>query len=106
VLLEDRDRAIDLAVRVMTMVNCQLQNRSLGYVEYGATFYGWPAETTFSEFMETCFPTPVLSAPKISDQFISDEALVKTNLTASRVVKKAKLRFEATDDLRKHLVID
>lgn len=106
VVLEDRDRAIDLAVRVMTMVNCQLRNRSLGYVEYGATFHGWPEETTFSEFMESCFPPPVLLAPTISDQFESGEILVKTNLTASRVMKKAKLRFEATDDLRNHLVID
>lgn len=103
---EDRDRAIDLAVRVMTMINCQPQNRSVAYVEYGATFHGWSPDTTFSEFIESCFPTPMPPAPQNDDQFTSDEILVRTNLTANRVMKKAKYKFEATDDIRKHLVID
>ena len=103
---EDRDRAIDLAVRVMTMINCQPQNRTIGYVEYGATFHGWSAETTFSDFIESCFPTPMPPAPKNINQHMSDEILVCMNLTASQVMKKAKYKFEATDDMRKHLVID
>lgn len=102
----DRDRAIDLAVRVMTMVNCQIQNRSLRLVEYGAVFHGWSSETTFSQFMEESFPVPIPLASKQADPSASDELLIKTDLTASWVINKAKLRFKATDDLRKHLVID
>lgn len=104
---EDRRTAVDLAARVMTMVNCQSQNLSIGLVEFGSAYHGWIDHASFEEFVQTGFPTPMIQMTIDKPGVGTDQkGMVEAGLTASRIVKRAKLRFELTNDLRQHLELD
>lgn len=103
---EDRDRAIDLAVRAMTMINCQHQNLSLGLVESGIADSKWSCNTTIAQFIESCFRTPLRQTSLDKNDADSGKELVKSNLTAALLARRAKIRFKPTNDLRRHLYFD
>jgi hypothetical protein len=81
---EDLEHAINLAVRVMTMVNCSTQCLSPGLLEHGAFQIRWPRDVTFSQFIAYAFP-------------MTDHP-VKSALTANKLKKRARLTFRPTDD--------
>lgn len=102
---EDMERAIDLAVRVMTMVNCSAQCLSPTLLEHGAFQTRWPSHVTFSQFIANAFP--MTDHPSLND----DEGVtvgqdLKSALTANKLRKRARLTFRPTDDLRSHLRLD
>ena len=104
-LSEDQERAIDLAVRVMTMVNCSDQRLSPGLLEHGAFQIRWPSDVTFSQFIANAFPAT--DHPSLNDEEgIAVGQGLKSALTANKLRKRARLTFRPTDDLRSHLRLD
>jgi hypothetical protein len=92
----DQERAINIAVRVMMMVNCSTSRQSSVILEHGSQQVPWGKDVTFAEFITSIFPKT--DHPSIDD--------IKDNLRATRLKKRAGLRFEPTDDLRNHLKLD
>ena len=92
----DQERAINIAVRVMLMVNCSTSRQSSVLLEHGSQQVPWRGDIPFSEFIISIFPKT--DHPSI-DQ-------IKDNLRATKLKKRAGIRFEPTDDLRNHLKLD
>jgi hypothetical protein len=92
----DQERAINLAIRVMMMVNCSASRQSSALLEHGSHQAPWRSNITFSQFITDIFPKT--DHPSIND--------IKENLRARRLKKRAGLRFQPTDDLRNHLKLD
>lgn len=65
-------------------------------LEHGSHQIQWRSDVKFSESVTDIFPK--------TDHPSIDE--IKDNLRATKLKKRAKLRFEATDDLRNHLKLD
>ena len=91
-----QERAINIAVRVMMMVNCSTSRQSSVILEHGSQQIPWGKDVTFAEFIASIFPKT--DHPSIDD--------IKDNLRATILKKRAGLRFEPTDDLRNHLKLD
>jgi len=92
----DQERAVNLAVRVMLMVNCSTSRQSSVLLEHGSGQVPWRGEIPFSEFVTSAFPK--------TDHPSIDE--IKDSLRATKLKKRAGIRFEPTDDLRNHLKLD
>ena len=92
----DQERAINIAVRVMLMVNCSMTRQSSVLLEYGSQKVPWNSDVPFSEYIANIFPK--------TDHPSIDE--IKDKLKATKLKKQARLRFEPTDDLRNHLKLD
>jgi hypothetical protein len=92
----DQERAINIAARVLMMVNCSGSRQSSALLEHGSHQVPWQNEVTFSEFITSVFPKT--NHPSIEH--------IKENLRAAKLKKRAGLRFEPTDDLRNHLKLD
>jgi hypothetical protein len=92
----DQERAVDLAIRVMFMVNCSTPRQDSVLVEAGVHQFSWRNDVTLAEFIESLFvkrPHPNISR-------------IEENLRAVKLKKLASLRFESTDDIRCHLKFD
>jgi hypothetical protein len=92
----DQERAINIAVRVMMMVNCSASRQSSVLLEHGSHQAPWRSDVPFSEFITSIFPKA--DHPSIDH--------IKENLRATKLKKRAGLSFEPTDDLRSHLKLD
>jgi hypothetical protein len=92
----DQERAINIAVRIMMMVNCSTLRQSSILLEHGSQQVPWRKDIPFSEFIASIFPKT--DHPSIDH--------IKDNLRATKLKKRAGLRFEPTDDLRNHLRLD
>lgn len=100
----DRERAINLAVKIMTTVNCSAQRQSSGLLEHSASPITWRSDVTFSDFMLSIFP--MTDHPSFNDDDLKFQQEMKTALMAKRLKKRLGLRFQPTDDLRRHLMLD
>jgi hypothetical protein len=92
----DQERAINIAVRVMMMVNCSMSRQSSILLEHGNQDVPWRNDVPFSEFITSIFPKT--DHPSIDH--------IKANLKATKLKKRARLSFEPTNDLRNHLRLD
>jgi hypothetical protein len=92
----DQERAVNLAIRVMMMVNCSASRQSSSLLEHGSHQAPWRSDVAFSQFITDVFPKT--DHPSIID--------IKENLRAKKLKKRARLRFQPTDDLRNHLKLD
>jgi hypothetical protein len=102
--LNEQERAIDLAVRIMAMVSCSAQQRSPDLLEQGAYQAGWRNDITFSQFITDIFP--MTDHPGLSENDESTPLDQRTVLTAKKLKKYAGLDFRPTDNLRNHLRLD
>lgn len=100
----DRERAINLAVKVMTMINCSAQRQSSGLLEHGASQIAWRNDVTFSQYISGIFPRT--DHPSFNDEDMKAQQHMKTALMARKLKKRIGLRFLPTDDLRAHLKLD
>lgn len=100
----DQNRAIDLAVRVMVMVNSSSQRRSSGLLESGTYRTPWTADVPFSQFISNIFP--MTNHPSLNDDDLKPLPDIKSALMARKLRKHIDLKFRPTDDLRKHLRLD
>lgn len=102
--LDDQEHAINLAVRVMLMVNCSAQKQSLGLLEQGMARVEWSNEKSFAQFVTDVFPP--MDHPTINDENGEFSVDSKSALKARKLKKVAGLKFRPTDDLRSHLKLD
>jgi hypothetical protein len=102
--LPDQERALNLAVRAMFMINCSEHHHSSGLLEHGADKVTWRSETTFAQFIADIFP--VTDHPGINDEDAKFSLDMKKALVARKLKKIAGLKFRATDDLTNHLKLD
>jgi hypothetical protein len=103
--LADQDRSFNLAVRIMTMVNCSVQRQSFDLLEYGSQPIPWRADASLSQFVAEAFPTT--NHPSLNDSGHSGKSPnMKAALAARKLKKQAGLRFQPTDDLGNHLKLD
>ncbi|KAF7922397.1 uncharacterized protein EAE97_011139 [Botrytis byssoidea] len=80
-----QERALNLAVQVLVMINCSVSRQSSVLLEYGN-----------EHFLNDVFPKT--SHPSIDK--------IKSELLATKLKKNARLLFQPTDDLRNHLRLD
>jgi hypothetical protein len=92
----DQERAINIAVRVIMMVNCSASHQSFALLEHGSRKVPWRGDVPFSEFITSIFPKT--DHPSIGH--------IKENLRARKLKSRAGLKFEPTDVLRNHLKLD
>jgi len=92
----DQERAIDLAVRVMLMVNCSAPRQDSVLVEDGSHQFPWRNDVTFADYVRNIF------SQKPHPGIIH----IKENLRAFKLKKGSGLTFEPTDDIRSHLKFD
>lgn len=100
----DRERAINLAVKVMTMINCSAQRQSSGLLEHGAFQIPWRPDITFTQYILDIFPKT--EHPSFNDEDLKFQQHMKTSLMARKLRKRIGLRFQPTDDLRAHLKLN
>lgn len=99
--LSNQDAAVNLAIRVMFMINCSAQHQSLGLLEHGMGNVQWRNDSTLSQFITEIFPKT--DHPGINDEDANVSVDIKTSLKARKLKKIAGLKFRPTDDLRSHL---
>ena len=102
--VEDQERAINLAVKVMVMVNCCAERQSSGLLEHGAYQTPWRGENTFCQFIQDMFPKT--DNPTINADESTPPLDMKTALTARNLKKQIGLKIRPTDDIRRHLKLD
>ena len=100
----DQEHAVNLAVRVMLMVNCSAQRQSSGLLEHGGYQVRWHSDVTFSQFVEGIFP--MTDHPGLNGDTVGSSLDIRSALTAKKLKKRARLKFRPTDDLRNHLKLD
>ncbi|KAE9371904.1 hypothetical protein N431DRAFT_315635, partial [Stipitochalara longipes BDJ] len=93
----DQNRAFDLAVRVMTTVDCSMENQS------GSDILVWGDEKSFQDLIHSIGSTryhPIL--PGDEEQSLDP----KEQLSATRLKKDARIKFRGTDDIKNHLRLE
>lgn len=98
------DSAVNLAIRVMVMVNCSAQRQSTGLSEYGAYSILWRSDVTFSQFISSIFP--LADHPDLNNDDPESSIAMKTALRARKLIKRAGLTIQPTNDLRSHLKLN
>ncbi|TEY68086.1 hypothetical protein BOTCAL_0123g00150 [Botryotinia calthae] len=91
-----QERALNLTVQVVMMINCSSSRQSSVLLEYGNEQARWHLNDTFSQFLNDVFPKT--SHPSIDE--------IKNELLATKLKKNARLEFQPTDNLRNHLRLD
>ena len=100
----DQERAINLAVKVIAMVNCSAQRQSSGLLENGLSQAPWRSDVTFSQFIIDIFP--MTDHPSLNDNDLKDSMELKAALMAKNLKKRIGLKLQPTDDLKRHLKLD
>ncbi|EXJ64908.1 hypothetical protein A1O7_01247 [Cladophialophora yegresii CBS 114405] len=101
----DQDRAVNLAVRAMTMIKCSADRQSSDSLELGIRPLQWRQEISLSQFLREAFPKT--NHPALGEKDNTGSSVeIKANLTAQRLKKVAGLKFQPTNDLREHLKLD
>jgi hypothetical protein len=100
----EQERAVNLAVRIMFMINCSAQHQSFGLLEHGLDKAEWRNDSTFVQFVTDIFP--ISDHPGINDEDTSLSLDMKTSLMARKLKKVAGMKFRPTNDLRNHLKLD
>lgn len=95
-LRSDQERAIDLAVRVMFMINSSTSRLDPVLFETGSVSCQWRNDITLTNFVENLFTKK--QHPNISR--------VEGHLRAVDLKNSASLDFESTDNMKDHLSID
>jgi hypothetical protein len=103
--LSDQSRAVDLAVRVMMMVNCAVDEYSLGLLESGVAPLTWHNDETLVQFFEKIFPQSTHRALDTKSDFGRAPGIAAM-LAAPKLKSIAKLKLEPTNDIRDHLRLD
>jgi hypothetical protein len=102
--LTDQNRAFNLAVRIMTMVNCSANHQQSDVLELGRQPVIWRNDMSMSQFLHEAFPKT--DHPSLTENDRAGNLPdIKVPLAAKRL-KKLGLRFQTTDDPRNHLKLD
>jgi hypothetical protein len=94
-----RNQALDLAVKVMYMINCTSELAVAVDLEYGSQVLLWQDDMSLEDLLNSAFPkAPVLDWP--------DHSTVCAAITARRLVKVGGLRLLPTSNIHDHLRIE
>ena len=94
----DGKRAIDLAVKVMFMINCTSETTAVGGLELGQTPV-WHDDSTLRQFMETILPRKI-------DSKWEEQPGVCSAIPARRLIRLGGLRMVLTSNIDEHLSIE
>lgn len=100
----DQEEAINLAVKIMTTINCSMQNTSSSLLEQGMNLVPWRNDVPFCQFIIDVFPRA--EHPTISEDDLVSSLDMRVALMAKKLKKHAGLTFRPTNDLRSHLNLD
>ncbi|KAK0646936.1 hypothetical protein B0T16DRAFT_330110 [Cercophora newfieldiana] len=100
----DQNRALHTALKVMGMIDCSaVESLTTGALLKGAAqASSWSPTDSYSVLWGNIFPTKV--CPELSDH--STSSIIKSNLSARKLVKIGGLKLQATSDLQNHLRLD
>lgn len=93
--MAEQHRAFDLAVRIMSMLNCSIGDQSLNRLELGLDLTIWANDKTYREFIENAFSFK--APPILHENGLLSE--IEARLNAIQLKKVAKIKFQGTDDL-------
>jgi hypothetical protein len=96
--VKDQHRAMNLAIRVMFMINCTSDAPFTGDLEMGVESIAWTDQATLYEYLDEAFP--------LSGMDEKSQKNILSAISARRLVKVGGLQLEPTDDLREHLFVD
>jgi hypothetical protein len=100
--MTDQQRAFNLAIKVMMMLNCTIGNQGLDVLELGTGPTIWGNHKSQQELLESNFP--------VKEHHILEEnggpSDIKRRLNALELKKKAGVKFQGTEDLKNHLKLD
>jgi hypothetical protein len=99
----ERDKAINLAVRVLVMISSVADTEIAMLLESGPYPASWRQDTPFSQFISETLPTS--DHPSLND-VDSSSFSTRRSLTAIKLQKRARLSFEPTDDIHNHLKLE
>ena len=100
----DKERALDLAVKIMVMVNCSARREPSGQLEHGPDQILWASDVAFGQYITNTFP--ITDNPGLNDDGAKASTDIKSFLTARKLKKRIGLRFIPTDNLGRHLKLD
>jgi hypothetical protein len=100
----DQDRAIDMALKVLMMTNSMKDEQTLIGLESGVKPVVWQDGDSLVQFFDGTFPSR--SGQGVHSKGRSGWYEVQASLGARRLTKRARLRFEPTDDIGEHLSLD
>jgi len=105
-LPEDKNRAFDMAARIVLMVNCSADcGAGRGLLELGTRPVSWDASMSRTNFIAAAFPQT--THPTLDEKDRSPRSQhIFTALRATRLRSVAGLRFRSTNDLHSHLRLD
>ena len=99
----NHELAIDLAVRISTMLSCYTHPRGINLLEQGLYQAPWHQNVSLTQYLDNLFPYDnKYGNHETAD--ISDD--VRSTLTAARLRKDLGLKFRSTDDIASHLTLD
>lgn len=101
--LNDQHRAFNIAIKIMTSVNCSTEGQSCGVFETGLAPSTWRSDQSAADFISFIFPKRDHPSLSETDESSPD---IKSEMTAMRLDKIAGLKFVGTNDLRNHLKLD
>lgn len=104
ITVEDQERAINLAVRVLAMINCSGQRQTSTLLEHGMFQTPWRSNISLGQFISDAFP--MTDHPTLNDQDVRSSTDVKPALAAKKLKKKLGLAFQPTDDIGSHLKLN
>ncbi|KAL7625219.1 hypothetical protein AAE478_004434 [Parahypoxylon ruwenzoriense] len=102
----DQNRAFSLAIRVMTMMQCSIDDQSDGLLETGSQPIVWRGDQSFNQFISSAIPRRNQVSFESQNDSPQCIKLPTDSVTASRLKHVAKLRIIATNNLRNHLLLD
>ena len=100
----DKERALDLAVKVMVMVNCSARREPSGQLEHGPHQIPWVSDVAFGQYITNIFP--ITDNPSLNDDESKASIDIKSFLTARKLSKRIGLKFQPTENLGRHLKLD
>lgn len=103
--LFDQNKGVDLAVRVMLMLNCASNDLSLGLLESGVAPLPWRRDETLLQFFSKTFPQAAYQLLDAKAEYERTPGITAL-LAASKLTSMARLELEPTDDIRDHLRLD
>ncbi|KAI0458938.1 hypothetical protein F5B21DRAFT_372569 [Xylaria acuta] len=105
----DQNRAFSLAARVMTMLQCSVEDQSDGLLEAGTRPAIWHSDKSFNQFLDSVIvrQNPLLLGPhNVAIPRPPESTFTLESISVKRLRRVAKLKIVPTNDLRNHLVLD
>ncbi|KAI1414438.1 hypothetical protein F5Y13DRAFT_158548 [Hypoxylon sp. FL1857] len=102
----DQNRAFGLAVRILTMLQCSVEDQPDGLLESGSQPAIWRSDQSFNQFINLALPRRNKVSFELQNENSPSVMLPPASITAKRLKRVAKMRMVPTDDLRNHLLLD